>query len=148
MQFKIISQRNFRFLTQKPSNLCKNIMDSIQMIGNSTPAPFKFKPGQALLLKNFQDSGVIENAPLLYIDDDAEILIVIKFIIYTESHTEIGFDPLEVSYVSNMGYMMLKKIFIDNHTQEATVDCVYMEEYVPDSIEIESAMKVDLLVIE
>ncbi len=114
----------------------------------STQTTCKFKPGQALLIKNFQDLGVIENAPLLSIDSDAEIMIRIQFIIYTESHMEIGFEPLEVSYVSNMAYLILKKIFIDNQTQDCIIDCAYMEEYLPDEPEVESAMKVDLFLME
>ncbi|WP_413167296.1 hypothetical protein ACL6C3_11440 [Capilliphycus salinus ALCB114379] len=115
---------------------------------NSTETSCKFKPGQVILLKNFQDIGVIENAPTLKIDDDVEILITIKYIIYTESHIEIGFSSVEVSYVSNMPYLLLKTVFIDNETENCTVDCAYIKDYISEAQEVESAMKVDVFVIE
>lgn len=115
---------------------------------NSTPAPCNFQPGQVILLKNFRDVGVIENAPTLKIDDDVEILIAIKYIIYTESHIELGFSPVEVSYVSNMAYLILRTIFVDRETEACTVDCAYVQEYISESQEVESAMKIDLFLIE
>ncbi|MDY7022843.1 MAG: hypothetical protein SWJ54_16080 [Cyanobacteriota bacterium] len=115
---------------------------------NSTQTPYKFKPGQVIVLKNFRDVAVVENVPSLEIDDDVEILITIQYIIQTESHLELGFLPIEVSYVSNMAYMLLKTVFIDNETGTSTVDCVYIQEYILESKEIESAMKVDVVLIE
>lgn len=115
---------------------------------NSTQTTHKFKPGQVIILKNFQDIGVLFQAPSLKIDDDVEILITIQYIIQTESHLELGFSPVEVSYVSNMAYLILKTVFIDNETEICTVDCAYIQEYISDSQEVESAMKVDLVLIE
>ncbi|MEL7036946.1 MAG: hypothetical protein AAFO04_15180 [Cyanobacteria bacterium J06592_8] len=115
---------------------------------NSTQNPYKFKPGQVIVLKNFRDVAVVENVPSLEIDDDVEILITIQYIIQTESHLELGFSPVEVSYVSNMAYMLLKTVFIDNETGISTVDCAYIQEYISESREVESAMKVELVLIE
>ncbi|ERT06098.1 hypothetical protein M595_3928 [Lyngbya aestuarii BL J] len=115
---------------------------------NSTQTTYHFKPGQVIVLKNFKDSGVVENAPVLKIDDDVEILVTIQYIIQTESHIEIGFLPVEVSYVSNMAYMILKTVFFDSETEFFTVDCAYIQEYIVESQEVESAMKVDVFVVE
>ncbi|MEB3282929.1 MAG: hypothetical protein VKK42_28815 [Lyngbya sp.] len=115
---------------------------------NSTKTSCNFKPGQVVLLKNFQDIGVIENAPSLKIDDDVEIFIQIKYIIYTESHIELGFSPVEVSYVSNMAYLIFKTVFIDNETENCTIDCAYIKEYLSESQEVETAMKVDVFLVE
>ena len=115
---------------------------------NSTQTPGEFKPGQVILLKNFKDAGEIENTSSLQIDDDVEILIASQYIIYTESHIEIGFCPVEVSYLSNRDYLILKAVFVDKKSGNCTADCAYFHPDVSGGERVEATMKVDLFVVE